>query len=201
MLNRNLFANALFRHPYTIDTFQKKLKTFWKIRWDDFLKPHQYVVSEWWYITIKVWEMYNGKFEIVCFVTKSVRKFFKDELFYVCICTNCTWLTTCNFKNHTITKNRFRTLHNFCNVHNHILRPKYNTQWINWSSWSWSYGSLYFITIYAITAYHHWCCEFEYRSGRGVQHYVIKFVSDLRQVGGFLRVIRFPPPIKLTATI
>ena len=35
----------------------------------------------------------------------------------------------------------------------------------------------------------------------GVQHYVIKFVSDLRQVEGFLRVIRFPPPIKLTATI
>jgi hypothetical protein len=34
-----------------------------------------------------------------------------------------------------------------------------------------------------------------------VQHYVIKFVSDLRQVGGFLRVLRLPPPIKLTATI
>ena len=32
-------------------------------------------------------------------------------------------------------------------------------------------------------------CEFESRSGRGVQHYVIKFVSDLRQVGGFLRVL------------
>jgi hypothetical protein len=30
-----------------------------------------------------------------------------------------------------------------------------------------------------------------------IQHYVIKFVSDLRQVGGFLRVLRFPPPIKL----
>jgi hypothetical protein len=44
-------------------------------------------------------------------------------------------------------------------------------------------------------------CEFESRSGRGVQQYVIKFVSDLRQVGGFLRVFRFPPPIKLTATI
>jgi hypothetical protein len=29
---------------------------------------------------------------------------------------------------------------------------------------------------------------------------VIKFVSDLRQVGGFLLVLRFPPPIKLTAT-
>jgi len=31
-----------------------------------------------------------------------------------------------------------------------------------------------------------------------IQHYVIKFVSDLRQVGGFLRVLRFPPPIILT---
>jgi len=34
-----------------------------------------------------------------------------------------------------------------------------------------------------------------------IQHYVIKFVSDYRQVGGFLRVLLFPPPIKLTATI
>ena len=29
----------------------------------------------------------------------------------------------------------------------------------------------------------------------------IKFVSDLRQVSGFLRVFRFPPPIKLTTII
>ena len=57
-----------------------------------------------------------------------------------------------------------------------------------------------FTTTYAISAYHHWC-EFESRSVRGVQHYVIKFVSDLRQVGGFLRVLRFPPPIELTAKI
>ena len=35
-----------------------------------------------------------------------------------------------------------------------------------------------FTTTYAISAYHHWCCEFESRSGRGVQHYVLKFVSD-----------------------
>jgi hypothetical protein len=34
-----------------------------------------------------------------------------------------------------------------------------------------------------------------------IQHYVIKFVSDLRQVDGFLLVLRFPRPIKLTATI
>ena len=38
-------------------------------------------------------------------------------------------------------------------------------------------------------------------SGWRVQRYVIKFISDLRQVGGFLRVLRFPPPIKLIATI
>ena len=30
---------------------------------------------------------------------------------------------------------------------------------------------------------------------RGVQHYVIKFVSDLRQVGGSFRILRFPPPL------
>jgi len=28
-----------------------------------------------------------------------------------------------------------------------------------------------------------------------IQHYVIKFVSDLQQVDSFLRVLRFPPPI------
>ena len=49
-----------------------------------------------------------------------------------------------------------------------------------------------FTTTYAISAYHHWCCEFESRSGRRVQHYVIKCVSDLWQVGGFFRVLRFP---------
>jgi hypothetical protein len=34
-----------------------------------------------------------------------------------------------------------------------------------------------------------------------IQHYVIKFVSDLRQIGGFPRVLRFAPEIKLTTTI
>ena len=55
-------------------------------------------------------------------------------------------------------------------------------------------------TAYVISTYHHWCCEFESRSGEvyWIQHYVIKFVSDLRQVGGFLRVLRFHPPIKLS---
>ena len=31
-----------------------------------------------------------------------------------------------------------------------------------------------------------------------IQLYVIKFVSDLLQVDGFLWVLKFPPPIKLT---
>ena len=29
-----------------------------------------------------------------------------------------------------------------------------------------------------------------------IKHYAIKFVSDLRQVGGFLRILQFPPSIK-----
>jgi len=34
-----------------------------------------------------------------------------------------------------------------------------------------------------------------------IQHCVIKIVSDLRQVGGFLLVHLFPTSIKLTSTI
>ena len=34
-----------------------------------------------------------------------------------------------------------------------------------------------------------------------LQYYVIKFVSDFRQVVGILRICRFPPSINLTATI
>jgi len=34
-----------------------------------------------------------------------------------------------------------------------------------------------------------------------IQQYVIKFVSDLRQISVFLRVLQFPSPILLTATI
>jgi hypothetical protein len=49
-----------------------------------------------------------------------------------------------------------------------------------------------FTTTDAISTYHYWCCEFESRSGRGVQHYVIKFVTDLRKIGVFLQVFRFP---------
>jgi len=68
----------------------------------------------------------------------------------------------------------------------------------------WLYAIWYFV-IYAITCiytlYHYTSqrgCAFEPRRGEvySMQHYVIKCVSDLRQVGGILRVLRFPPPIK-----
>jgi len=60
-----------------------------------------------------------------------------------------------------------------------------------------------FTTTFAISVYHHWSCEFESHPGEVylIQHCVIEFVSDLRQVDGFLRVLWFPPSIKLTATI
>ena len=56
------------------------------------------------------------------------------------------------------------------------------------------------LTTYAISAYHHLSCEFESCSGEvfSIQHYVIKFVSDLWRDSGFLR---FPLPINLTTTI
>ena len=44
-----------------------------------------------------------------------------------------------------------------------------------------------FTTTYAISAYHHSRCEFEY----SIQHYVIKLVSDLQQVGGLFRALYF----------
>ena len=56
-----------------------------------------------------------------------------------------------------------------------------------------------FTTICAINAYHYSSCEFEPRSWRGVLDTKLcdTFVSDFRQVGGFLRVFRFLPPITL----
>ena len=70
-------------------------------------------------------------------------------------------------------------------------------------SWSWSYGS--------------WILQISVQSAPiatkavssnpvhgevySIQPCVIKFVSDLRQVDAFLWILKFPPPIKLTATI
>ena len=63
------------------------------------------------------------------------------------------------------------------------------------SSWSSSYGSWIYDYLCNLSN-HHYRCEFESRSGEvySMQHYVIKFVSDLRQVCGLLRFLQ---PIKL----
>jgi len=60
-----------------------------------------------------------------------------------------------------------------------------------------------FTTIYGISAYHHYRFEFESLSWRGVLDTTSydKVCQFLRQVRCFLRVLRLPPPVKLTATI
>ena len=45
------------------------------------------------------------------------------------------------------------------------------------------------------------CPRAELSGTHSIQPYVIKLVSDLPPICGFLRVLRFPPPIKLTTTI
>jgi hypothetical protein len=74
------------------------------------------------------------------------------------------------------------------------------------SSWSWSYTCSSWIYSYLCNHFlSHIICEIESWSLRGVLDTAIcdkvcQFVSELRQVGGFLWVLRFNPPIKLTAT-
>jgi hypothetical protein len=50
-----------------------------------------------------------------------------------------------------------------------------------------------------LSAYHHLGWEFESRSWQGVLY--ATFDNDLQQVGGFIWVLRFPPPMKQTVTI
>ena len=58
-----------------------------------------------------------------------------------------------------------------------------------------------FTTTYAISATNVVSSNSAHGVVYSIQHYVIKFVSDFRQVDGFLRVLQFPPPINLTASI
>ena len=63
-------------------------------------------------------------------------------------------------------------------------------------SWSWSHGSwIYnYLCNQCLSPLNLWV-RTPLRRGVLNKHYVIKFVSDLRQVGSFFRVLRFPPPI------
>jgi hypothetical protein len=74
--------------------------------------------------------------------------------------------------------------------------------------WSWSYGSCIgsYIYNYLYVPSVHITTKIVssnpvHDQVYSMQHFVIKIVSDLWQVVGFLWVLRFPSPIKLTATI
>jgi hypothetical protein len=60
-----------------------------------------------------------------------------------------------------------------------------------------------FTTTCAMSAYRHWSCEFAPLSWWDVLDATLcdKFVSDLRQVGGFLQALQFPRPINMTSTV
>jgi hypothetical protein len=62
---------------------------------------------------------------------------------------------------------------------------------------SWSYGSwIYNYLCNQCLSPLKLCIRNPFSRCNSIQHYVIRFVSNLRQVGGFLRVLRFHPPIK-----
>ena len=65
----------------------------------------------------------------------------------------------------------------------------------SWSYSSWIYNYLYNRCLSSLKL--RLRIPFKARCPR-LYYYVIKFVSDLRQVRDFLRVFRVPPPIKLT---
>jgi hypothetical protein len=58
-----------------------------------------------------------------------------------------------------------------------------------------------FTTNYTISIYHIVSSNPSHAEMYRIKHYMIKFVSDLWQVGSFLVVLRFPLPIKLPSTI
>ena len=64
---------------------------------------------------------------------------------------------------------------------------RFTFPWPSWSYGSWIYNYLSVSVTTNIVS----------SSGEvySIQHYVLKFVSDLRQVGGFLLVLQFSPPI------
>jgi hypothetical protein len=67
--------------------------------------------------------------------------------------------------------------------------------------WSWSYGSWIYSYLWTPITTKVVSSNPVHGEVYSMQHYVIKFISELQQVGGFLRVFRFSQPIKLTATI
>ena len=68
--------------------------------------------------------------------------------------------------------------------------------------WSWSYGSWiynYSVSVQSVSITTK-VISLNLSHGKvySIQHYVIRFISDLWQSCGFLWIFQFPPPIKLT---
>jgi len=144
----------------------------------------------------------------MCFIlykitTKTTNSFFNSHIFKTTL-FNSKWCnSTPKFGECTPVWKWQLFYNNFC--FKTIFKKSIRSEFISTSTNKYTRGRrdrnrmvVGFTTTCAISAYHHYSCEFEPRS---IQHYVIKLVSNLRQVGGFLLVLRFPPPIKLTATI
>jgi len=62
-------------------------------------------------------------------------------------------------------------------------------------------GAVVVVIVWYISVYNHYSSEFESRSWRGVLDTALreKVCQWLAAGRGFLRVLRFPPPIKLTS--
>ena len=74
---------------------------------------------------------------------------------------------------------------------------------INWGpSWSWWYGSwiVNYLCNQCLSPLMLWV-RISIRTRCSTLYDKAKFVNDLWLVGGFLRILRYPPPIKLTDTI
>ena len=77
-----------------------------------------------------------------------------------------------------------------CGNRNGHYNIEFRTSW-SYCSWNYSYlCNQVPITTNVVSSNH------THGEWSSIQHYVIKFVSNLRQVGGFLRVLWFPPPSK-----
>ena len=72
-----------------------------------------------------------------------------------------------------------------------------------WLSWPWWYGSCIYnyLCNQCLSPLKLWIRIPLRRCVLDTTLCDTSFVSDLRQVGDFLRVLRFPPPIKLTAMV
>ena len=83
-----------------------------------------------------------------------------------------------------------KSINNIFITHLYTLSYMYFPQIPHGPTWSWLYGSW---------IYNYQCLSpLTLLESRSIHYYVIKFGSDLRQGSVFPRILRFPPPIKLT---